>query len=824
VLSAFAQERTVSGTVTDAKTGLPLEFVSVVSVRTGNGGMTDEKGYYSFSIYEKNDSIAISKVGYTNMKKAATDADEQIINFEATISSTAMEGVVVVGKSKYTRAQRLIMRVIKNKPNNDAYNNSTFQCRVYDKVELDVKNIPKRLQHSIFMKPLAFALKQMDSTKDGQKFLPLYLSESLADYYYKKSPFKERYDYLALKTSGTANQSVLTYIDGLYKGLNIYNDNIKLFKVNFVSPIADDALNFYKYHISDTLYFGANRCIQVQFSPIRYGSNAFEGYIWIVDTSYAVKSIVLHMDKSANINWVNKFELTQNFEPDTSKKYMPTRNMLYIDMNLPTMKNFGGIAKKTTVFKNVLLNNNKIDTVFAKPIQDTSLFRNSQEEDTLYWGNNRLEPLSKSEKFVYALVDTIQKIPIVKLYGKLISAGATGYYTAGKLDWGNLYNAFTSNQIEGNRFSMGFKTNKFLTKKFQYNNYIGYSTLDKKFRYAASTLFVLNKKPWSTLLISYTNDIASYSSHSDEVDENSIFASVLRRTAEQYLRLINNRQASIQYTKFFYDGFAINVSALNSILTPYFNVYYTYDGMTPYIVGQSGPQSDYKTNEISATIRYGYKEKYITQNYRRLSLSSNYPILSFTYTKGIKVDAGPFISNFSYNQYIATATQNFTDGRLGRLNYTLQGGYTQGILPIVLLNVQKGNDTYYYDRYAFNNMNEFEFVADKYISLHAEQTWGGFPFNRIPGIRKLKWRSLTTFNAVMGDMSEENKLANHYSDTSSTINYHFTIPNKTPYMEAGLGISNIFNVLRVDGIWRLTYRDNPDIPKFGLKVSLELKF
>jgi hypothetical protein len=152
----------------------------------------------------------------------------------------------------------------------------------------------------------------------------------------------------------------------------------------------------------------------------------------------------------------------------------------------------------------------------------------------------------------------------------------------------------------------------------------------------------------------------------------------------------------------------------------------------------------------------------------------------------------------------------------------LQGGVTTGILPILLLDVQKGNDTYYYNPYAFNNMNRYEFVADKYVSLQAQQNWGGFPFKYFSFMRKLRWRSLTTFNAVWGGMTEANKIANGYYDTTQIGK--FTVPDKVPYVETGVGISNILNVMRIDGIWRLTYRSSPNIPKFGIKVSFELKF
>ena len=159
-LTAFAQERTITGKVTDAKTGTPLGACTVFSIHTGNGVITDDSGIYNFTISERTDSIAISMVGYKTQVKAVNKEENQLINFEAEIATSEIEAVVVSGKSKYTRAQRLIQRVIKNKLKNNIYENKTFQCREYDKVEVDVK-----VEIGSFsMEVVAVAVTVLDST------------------------------------------------------------------------------------------------------------------------------------------------------------------------------------------------------------------------------------------------------------------------------------------------------------------------------------------------------------------------------------------------------------------------------------------------------------------------------------------------------------------------------------------------------------------------------------------------------------------------------------------------------------------------------------
>lgn len=818
----LAQERTITGKVTDAQTKLPLSSCSVYSLHSGNGVITNEDGTYNFVISDRTDSIAISMVGYIIMIKPVTKAFNQVINFEAQPAQGTMGEVVVEAKSKYTKAQRLVRKVIKNRDLNDVYANSNFQAQVYDKIELDVKNIPEKLQKNKLMKPFAFLLENMDSTKDNEKFLPIYLSESMANFYFKKNPEKERYDYIAIKSSGMDNKSMLTYVDALYKKVNVYDNYIKFVDINFISPISNDALNFYNYYIQDTLIIDNHRCIQVQFTPINYGSNTFNGNMWIVDTIYAVKSVVMHMNKTANINWVNKFEITQEFESLTHERLLPEKNILYVDLKVPAMK-AGAIAKKSTMYKNFLINNNSIDTAFdKKPIDITSIPVGTINSDTAFWRENRFEPLSRTERSVYKMMDTLAKIPQVITYQKIISALSTGYYSVGKVDIGNLYTTFTSNSIEGTRFNIGAKTNYLWAPDYQLKGYIGASTRDKQIRYYAAGLFVLNRKPWSTLSFKYVNDIASTYEHSDELDENSVFSSFLRRIKSSEIRLVNNQEAMVTLNKFYYNGFGFKVSARNSAITPFFSTYYKYGNFLPYIITKPGHNERYKSNEVSLTLRYCYREKYITEHYRRGSLGSNYPIIALTYAHGIKSNNGWLRGDFDYHKWDLTINQDFTAGRLGQISYTVQGNMISGILPIVLLDVQKGNDTYYYNPYAFNNMNRFEFVSDKFVSLSFQDIIGSFPFNYFPLIKRLKWRSLITFKGVLGGMSEANKIANAYYDT--TVKYHFYVPGKTPYMEAGVGVENILHLFRIDAVWRLTYRDNPDIPKFGIKGSVQLKF
>ncbi len=525
----------------------------------------------------------------------------------------------------------------------------------------------------------------------------------------------------------------------------------------------------------------------------------------------------MHMDKNANINFVNRFEISQFFEAENNNKFLPDKNILYIDLTVPAMKKTGVIAKKTTLYKNIILNNNLIDTAFNKKTAEISAFGLDRDKDSIV----RFESLSKSEKSVYVLMDTLNKIPALVTYGKIISALTTGYYTTGHVDIGNLYYIYTNNRVENSRFTFGLKTNSGFNKKIQLRGYAGVATKDQQLRYFLSSVFVLNPKEWTTLRLELSSDLKGAYDHDDELDQNSIFASFLRRVKYSQIRLINSKYTGAALQKYFNDGIAIGAEINHKVLTPFFDVYYTYKDFNPYIVNSHGNNSNYIINEATFSLRYSHKEKFITEHYRRGSLGSNYPIVTLNYTKGFKGSDDFLEGDFDFSKWNLNVQHDFTDGRIGQLSYIIDAGITNGVLPVILLDVQKGNDTYYYNKYAFNNMNRYEFATDKYVSLAVQQSFGSFPFNYIPLIKKLKWRSLVTFGGVIGDMSKANRIANGYYDTS--INYHFTVPDKIPYLETGFGIDNIFHLIRIDAVWRLNYLNNPGISKFGIKGSIELK-
>ena len=825
-LAVFAQERLIKGKVIDSLTRLNLTGCSIFPSKGGAGTITDSAGSFTLTVRGRSDSLVFSTVGYKTIKCFISKNVEQFITVSLEPFETSMGEVLIKRESKYTRAQWLVKQAIDRKEDNNIYENNSMQCTIYDKLELDIKNIPKIIKKNALMKPMQFVFKNADSA-GKQKKIPLYLAESFSNYYYKNQFSQERYDYTAIKTSSInnntimdylGNKSILSYVDKQYKKVNPYKNFINIADINFYSPIADNALKVYKFKILDTLHKDSHQYIKVGFRPFtKFAANGFDGYMWIADTVYALDSYVMHIDSAANLNFVNEFEITQVFKRDNTSKFLPERNVLYIDLVLPGKQKTGAVATKTTMFRNVLVNNSLIDTAFVKAESDTTKLTASETD----WSKLRYEPLSKSEQAVFNLMDTLNKIPKVIKNVKYIVGLTTGYYTIGKIDIGNIYNTYRRNFIEGQRFNIGFRTNTSFNNEFQFNGYIGYAFKDQQVRYALSTTHVLDARQWTTLKFSLSNEITQFTTNDDVQGQLSFLSTVFNRVPLERMRLINRKDLSVQYRRFLNNGFGYGATVKNSILTPFFDVNYKDENFMPYEGSKTGEFKNYQVNEATVYLRFAYKEKFVTQQYTRSSFGSFYPFATLSFTKGIKTVGGLFEGNFDYSRWNLNIQHDFTNGRLGLLSYNINAGFTNGILPTVLLDVPPGNDSYIYNSSAFNNMNRFEFVTDRYVRLMAEQHLGRFPFRMIPFLKKLKWETLVTFNGMIGGMSEENKIANGYYDT--TVKFHFHVPDRTPYLEAGVGIYKILRLIRVDAIWRLNYLNNPDVPKFGIKASLEFK-
>jgi hypothetical protein len=230
------------------------------------------------------------------------------------------------------------------------------------------------------------------------------------------------------------------------------------------------------------------------------------------------------------------------------------------------------------------------------------------------------------------------------------------------------------------------------------------------------------------------------------------------------------------------------------------------------------------TSEISATVRWAPHEQFYQGKATRLDIVNKYPILSLAYSRGIQ---GMLGSQFNYNALQFNLYKRFYLAPFGFTDMFVNAGYLTGSLPYPLLFIAAGNQTYFYSDNAYNLMNNGEFLTDHFAGMNIDHYFGGFFFNKIPLLKKLRLREVVEGKILFGGLrSENNPTANPAQMLFPTLNGVTSayVLNGQPYFEAGIGIYNIFSIARIDLIKRFTYLNHPNITTIGLRFSTNFNF
>ncbi|MDP4267720.1 MAG: DUF5686 family protein [Bacteroidota bacterium] len=795
---SYGQLTKIMGIVVDGETKQPMPFVTVMFKNTTIGTTTDFQGKYTFETKSVSDTLMASYIGYITKKSVIVKGAFQIIDFELIpVKLNLME--VVINPTE-NPAEILLRKVIKNKEKNDRKKLDFYQYEAYNKVEFDLNNITPEFKNKRIFRHFKFIFDNLDtSTINGKTYLPCFLTESVSDVYYRKEPKSEKEIIKASKASGVNNESVSQFLGDMYQNIDIYSNFIILFNKNFVSPIADFGLFYYKYYLVDSAFRDNKWCYKIMFKPRRKQELTFTGSCWIHDTTFAVKSIDMRIAEDANINFVQDMKLQQEYDYVDNKYWMLSKDKEAMDFNIFNQE-VGFYGTKTTTYKKFLINKPREEKFYStgSPVisLDSSFYR-----DEKYWARTRHDSLLKDEKFVYKMIDTIKKLPIYRTYVDFIRLVLTGYKESGNIEFGPYFNLYSYNKVEGHRFRLGIRTSNNFSTRFKPEIYLAYGTVDNKFKYGGNLMYVISKKPRRTFGVSYKYDTEVLGLNSDNLffREDNVIASLFRRNPSDKLSMVKELKA--YYSREWVTGISTTPGFTHRIIYPV--------GST----NLENSKNSITTFEFGLNNRIAFKEKYLEDRFRRVNLGTKYPVFELQYNCGIKNFLN---SDYRYNEAIFTISHWFNVGSVGWSKYVIETGKVFGNIPYPLLKIHEGNETYSYNEYAFNMMNLYEFVSNQWISVYYTHHFEGLFLNKIPLLRKLKWREVGYIKSLVGNLSEKYKEKWSLPDNMTEL--------KKPYLEAGTGIENILKILRVDGLWRLSYLDNPNAPRFELKLSIKIDF
>ncbi len=805
---AQAQITRVFGKVFDPLTNEPVAFASVLFTGTGVGVTSDIDGKYSLETTLVVDSIRASFVGYLPASMKVTRGRTQEINFALRVNKFDLAEVEI--KAGENPALILLRKVIDHKPDNDREKLNAFQYESYNKLEFDINNITEKFKKKRLFKPFNFIFDYMDTTASNKKpYLPVFITETVSEVYFQRNPKLKKEVIKGSKVSGVENATVTQYLGDLYSNINIYDNYIYLFGKGFVSPIAGISQMYYKYMLMDSAFIGNKWCYKVTFHPRRKQELTFNGEIWIHDSTFAIRKLNMRITTDANINFIEDLAIVQDYEFVNEIQWMLEREVLVVNLAATETKSkqtTGFIGRKTTYYRDFVLNKPMGDKFFSG--SEIEMKDEAMHHSAAYWDSTRAESLSESERKIYSMIDTIKSIPAYKRYANAVKILATGYTETGLFEIGPLYSFISTNTVEGLRLRFGGQTSNNFSTRLVLSGYGAYGFKDEKFKYGGTARFFTSKRPRQYFGFEYKNDIEQLGKSANAFIDDNIFATLLRRSPSDKLNDV--AQEKLYFEHEWVEGFSNRITLLHSEYSPRGKLDYTYFRND----GRSDSSNFLNNSELSFHVRFAYKERFVSGKVDRISLGSSYPIVNILYSRGIK---DILQSTFEYDKLLIRLEDYLYLGNFGLFSIRVEAGKIFQSLPYPLLFIHPGNNSFVYDKTAFNLMNYYEFVSDQYLSVKAEQHFGGVFLDRIPALRKLKWREVASFSAVSGRLSNKNRALLANPDVFSDLS------NK-PYLEAGIGIENIFKILRIDNIWRLSYLDRPDIAKVAILGTISISF
>lgn len=803
--NTMAQKTIVVGKVYEAESGNTMPYANVFFKDSKIGTITDEAGTYRIETYYPTDSLVVTVLGFKRLAYKAKTDKSQVIDFPLEVAGISLGTVEITADRKAKDpAVELMKKVVRNKRANNREKLSAYEYDVYNKIEFDMNNINEKFTNQKVMKPFDFVFDNIDSTTEEKPFLPIFLTESFSRYFYRKSPKSSMEIISATKVAGVKNESVSQFLGDMYQNTNVYENYVDAFGKSFVSPLSDFGFASYKYYLLDSAIMSSKKCYKIAFIPRRKHELVFEGEMWIHDTTYAVKQIDAEIVEGANINWINTFSVHHEYEQVDNEVWMLTKENVVVDFNV-SEKAIGFYGRKTTLFSNFILNEEKENSFY-------STFNNIVVSDSAsdfceeFWQEKRPERLSDNEYKVYEMVDTIQQIRAFRTYVDLITLFVNGHYEMKYVDLGPYFTAFSFNQVEGARLRIGGRTNSDFSTRLGIEGYLAYGTKDKRFKYKAAGRYFISKSPRQTLSLSAQNDLEQLGQSANAWRTDNILSSVFRRAPFRFNAFEEYKGG---YEIEYFPGFSTKFEFARKDMYSVGDVLFIKTASD----GSLYDINRLSTVQINISARFAYREKFISGDLDRISMGTRYPIFEVNAQFGINGFLG---GDYEYQRLSFRISDRFPINPIGQSEVVIEAGKIWGTLPYPLLQMFPGNQTYFYDEFAFNLMNYYEFIADEWATLLYTHHFNGIMFNKVPLFRKLKWREVATFRGAVGGLSNSHKTELEFPNNLYDLN--------KPYFEAGVGVENILKIFRVDALWRLSYLNNPNVVPFGVRLTFQIEF
>ena len=819
IYNVIQAQITLEGKIVDEFNN-PMPFVNVYIKNTTNGMTTSNNGKFFLTTEKNRGVLEISFIGFQT-QTIKVNKQTKYLNITLKEGSNELEEVIIVTKpkkrlkKKENPAYRILKEIWKRKRKNGLDLVDHYQYKKHTSTEIGLNNLDTLFLKNIFKKEYNEVIRQIKYDSDGiNYYMPIYLSEQIANVYGDNKNNNIREDIEAEKEDGLGAQGfVFNRMATTFRNIDVFKNNINTLGKSFVSPLSTDGFATYDYVLYDSIVKNGKKLYNIYFFPIRDGDLAFQGNFWVVDKSFSIKKLKMKVHKSINLNFVRGLAYEKEFEVRNDSIYISTKNgyegdFTFIDKNESN--------KGLTIKKTVLYNKYILDKPLTKDFYTQEIVKirpdQYQKEDT-YWESKE----NNENASTYKLIKEVKEKKQIKNLTGLINTVASGYIrTNSNLQFGSLWTIFANNQIEGFRTKLGFRTFKTKDDRFRAKGYLAYGFKDKEMKYGITGRYLLSYKPRIAVGLAYQKDIEQLGStllNTTQLLGTSFGTNALFSRGDNFFLSRTEKIATnfdYQIKNNLHLGVNLSHAKIQSASSKDFSIdYLDNDGNT-----------QTKTIDVTSDIYLSFTPGRLIHGLgieRRLG-GNIFPTLILNYRKGYK---GFFNGTHSYEKLQFKYNQPILLDKFGTLDATLEAGKTFGTVPISLLSVVPANQSFSLVRNTFTLLNYYDFVTDAYLAGHFEHHFNGFILNRIPLLKKLNLRSLVTFRAAYGTISNDNIAINQ-----SNIKYN--APNKM-YYEYSVGLENIgygnLRFLRVDAVWRSNY--TPPVgsivaptPKFAIRIAI----
>lgn len=852
----YAVAQTVSGIVVDAKSGSPLPFVNVYYEGKGVGAATDENGNFSVPYRKGWNILTISSVGFKKMEIPISGPIENL-KVRLEVNSQTIKGVSIKGKrKKYDRknnpAVELMRKVIAAKKHSDLRRHDYFSYQKYEKRTFALNEFTEKVFDDEHFKKLPFLKERVETCPEtGKLILPISVDETFSKRIFKKDgnidkTIVEGRNSTGLNEFFNTGDIATTMIEDVFTDVDIYDNNIHVLQSEFVSPLSSSSgISFYRYFIADTLDVDGIRCIEVTFTPNNSQDFGFNGSLYIMaDSTYRVHKATLNLPHNNAVNFVSDMYVSQEFET------LPTGEQVIVNDNMIVQISVIGSFTKFHIKRDTYYSNYSLEEIPEKEFKylgKERLLADAMMKDNKYWNSVRPEPLTEKESTMDDFLKKMESTKgfkfvlfVAKAFIENFVETSTDREKPSKVDIGPINTIFSQNFVDGFRLRMSAQTTANLNPHLFAKGYVAYGFKDHKWKGMGELTYSFNKKaylprefPVNNLTVTYQYDDASPSDIFMPTDKDNVFTS-FRWTKVNHMNYV--QKLRVLYEREWENGLRLTAQVKkesNEATAALF--YQPLDG-----TGTPSPDKNLHINkfemaDVMIGLRFQPGATYINTKQRRIATNNDSPIFELNHTIGLKNVLG---NDYTYNYTEAKVYKRLYLSSWGKIDTYVKGGIQWNKVPFPLLIMPAANLSYIKERETFSLIDNMEFMNDRFVSIMSGWDMNGKILNRIPLIRKLKWREYIGFNMLWGTLTDKNNpfLAKNAGDSrlfyfpgefrkDGTFKYQSRVMDKNkPYFEVVAGIHNIFKILHVEYVRRLNYLDNPDIDKWGIRIMLRMTF